>query len=255
MVASISDMQLYIQDKRKSIQGISKVERKEAAMPRVFVAAKEAFNASKASKFGEITILHDPSESAQAKRFGLAPDRIFMKFARPMNSFEANDILLLDGPNVYCAMAAAMAAVTTSRLTLLIYDHHIGGYVKRTIHLPVRQCRKDTDGNPQVFAATDSHDLKAARRFGAIEVLVSVYKDVFATETRRILKMILGPLKTSLECDFLLLSGEKSINALAAAVMARRHKKLNMLLMNHKSGRYLPRTVEVSRERIRSVIS
>lgn len=224
-------------------------------MPRVFIACKQSSDARKASKFGEVTVLHDLTENEQAKRLSLSPSRIFIKFARPMNSFEPNDLLLLDGPNVYCAMAAAMASVVTSRLGLLVYDHAKKQHVKRTIHLSVSQCRKDTDGNPQVYAATDSHDLKGARRFGYIHVLVNANKQLAATETRKIQRLITDPLKSSLDHDFLLLAGEKSINALAAAILARRHKKINFLLMNHKSGWYLPRTVAISRERIRSVIA
>ncbi len=225
-------------------------------MPRVFITCKQSSNAKKASKFGKVTVLHDLNENAQAKRMSLSPDRIFVKFARPMNSFEANDLILLDGPNVYCAIAAAMASVVTNRLGLLVYDHEKKDYVKRTMHLPVSQCRKDTNGEkPRVYATTDSHDLTSAERWGAISVLVRAHKGMLSTETKKILKIIMGPLKGSLRHDLLLLAGEKSINALSAAIMARRHKSLNLLLMNHSLKKYQARSIVVSRERIRSVIT
>jgi hypothetical protein len=225
-------------------------------MPRVFIVCKQSSNAKKASRFGEVTVLHDLTASPSANRLSLAPSRIFTKFALPMNSFEPNDLLLLDGPNVYSAIAASMAAVITSRLGLLVYDHTIKNYVKRTMHLPVAQCRKDTNGSPPtVWVATDSHDTSKAEKWGKISVLIKAAKEVQAKETRKILNEILTPLKRSGSADFLLLAGEKSINALAAAVLARRHKKLNLLLMHHKLKRYEARTVDISRERIRSVIS
>ncbi len=224
-------------------------------MPRVFITCHSAANLEKASRFGEVVKLYSlvgarPSDH----RLSLAPARIFSKFARRINSFQPDDMFLLDGPAVYSAVSIAMAATISQRVSLLIYDHDKADFVQRTLYFPVARCRKPKeDQDPTVFAATDSHDLSKAKEFGEIVTLIPSSEGIPASNTRRIAKMVVAPLKDSQPQDYLLLAGEKSINAIAAAVLARRHSRLNLLLIHHKQRKYMDKTVDVSRDRIREL--
>lgn len=224
-------------------------------MPRVFITCHQAANLKKASKFGDIIKLHDLVDAKpSAHRMSLAPARIFSGLARKINSFHPDDMFLLDGPAVYSAVAAAMAATISQRVSFLIYDHDSADFVQRTLYFPVQRCRRPKEEqDPKVFAATDSHDVSAAKTYGEIITLVPSSLGIPSSETRKISKMVVKPLKDSQPQDYLLLAGEKSINAIAAAVLARRHGKLNLLLIHHKTKKYLAKTVDVSRERIREL--
>jgi hypothetical protein len=224
-------------------------------MPRVFVTCHSAANLEKAAKFGEVVKLYDLVQARPSDhRLSLAPARIFTKVAQNINSSTPDDIFLLDGPAVYSAVVVAMAATISQRVTFLIYNHDAANFVKRTLYFPVAKCRKPIeDQKPRVFAATDSHDMSRAKSFGEITTLIPSSEGIPAYNTRKIAKLVVAPLKDSQPQDHLLLAGEKSINAIAAAVLARRHGKLNLLLIHHTKGVYLAKTVDISRERIREL--
>jgi len=224
-------------------------------MPRVFITCHHAANLEKAARFGEVIKLYDLVDAKpSANRLSLAPGRIFNKLARNINSFHPDDMFLLDGPAVYSAVAAAMAATISQRVRFLIYNHDAADFIPRTLYFPVSRCRKPkTNQDPKVFASTDSHDVSSASSFGEVVTLVPSQLGIQSSDTRKIAKMVMGPLKDSQPQDYLLLAGEKSINAIAAAVLSRRHGCLNLIMYHLKQKKYLAKCVDISRERIREM--
>lgn len=223
-------------------------------MPKVFVPCRQAMTVGKAKKFGEVVYLHDQSDPAKrASPLGLEPDRIFMKFARPLNTHEPDDMILLDGPLVYNVVAGSILACLTNKLKFLIWDQENRDYQIRSVLLSsVRSARKrDRRKRPNVYIPGNAHSYESAKKYGEHIEISTAARPIDPTKT---LECLSPSLKESLRNDFLILSGDKLSNTISSIILSRRHGFVNYLVVHHRLKRYLARSVEFSRDRIRKTV-
>lgn len=97
----------------------------------------------------------------------------------------------------------------------------------------------------KVFAvAGRGHDLSAAKEFGELQFLVPWLPNVFATD--HMAAIMKERLSTSSKDDYLVPCGSLPLNCLAAATLALRHGRLNLLLWDDRGQVYVPRTITAS---------
>lgn len=226
-------------------------------MVKIFVPCRQAMTVRKAQAFGDIVYLHDQSDPGKkASPLGLQPDRIFVEFARRLNTYEPGDMILLDGPLIYNAVAGSILACLTNRLKFLIWHQDTRKYKGReTLLLSVRSSRsKKRTKNPTVYMIGNVHTYEAAEKYGKFAVVPSKGASKSKpTNPEKTLEIISPDLKESFWNDFLMLSGDKLSNTLGSIVLSRRHGIVTYLIAHHGIKRYLARSVRYSRERIRDI--
>lgn len=84
-----------------------------------------------------------------------------------------------------------------------------------------------------------AHDFSDAERFGELVELSSGPIDPFGVNN--MYRTFVEKLKNSDQDDFIMLSGLPVMQAVACAMFAARHQKLNLLLF--KDGKYIERTL------------
>lgn len=227
-------------------------------MAKIFVPCRQAMTVRKAQAFGDIVYLHDQSDPGKkASSLGLEPDRIFTEFARRLNTYEPGDMILLDGPLIYNAVAGSILACLTNRLKFLIWHQDGRKYKDReTSLLSVRSSRtKKRTRQPTVYMMIGRpHTYEAAEKYGALVVVPSSGAPKSKPiDPERTLELICPDLKTSFWNDSLMLSGDKLSNTLGSIVLSRRHGVVTYLIAHHGLKRYLARSVKYSRQRIRNI--
>ncbi len=224
-------------------------------MPKIFVPCRQSMSMYKAKQFGDLVILSKKDPKKPGYRMDLEPDRILNRFSRPMNTWEPGDFLLLDGPLAYNVVAAGIAASLYDTIKFLVWDDTKQNYVRRSLKLRVGEARKWNHNNvTMVYTVNDAHPTDAAKKFGTVKEIRSTTNKPKPLYPEKIFEDISPALKKSCKDDFLILSGDKLSNAIATAIMARRNKTVNFLLMHFKHKQYQPRTVDFSKERIRKSI-
>jgi len=224
-------------------------------MPKIFVPCRQAMTVRQAREFGDLIYLHDQSDPGKsASPLGLEPDRIFDKFARPLNTYEPGDMILLDGPLVYNTVAASMLACLSNTLTFLIWHRDEREYRAKSVSLlSVRKARsKKRAKKPTVYSVNKVHATYGVEKYGDL-VITSDTRDK-PTNPEKTLGLLSPVLKASSSNDFFMLSGDKLSNAIASIVLSRRHTVVTYLLIHHRLKRYLARSTEFTRERIRKLI-
>lgn len=228
-------------------------------MPKIFVPCRQVMTASKARQFGAVKILHNESDpSKPSSRMGLEPDRIFNRFARPLNTWEAGDMVLLDGPLIYNAVVSAIISCQTNTLRFLIWDKK--GYIPKVAHLTSvekKRTWKRRRDLRRVYAINNVHNIiEPASKHGKLVCIneEDVEDRPAPTSPRYVFDKISNVLKRTHRSDFLLLSGSKLENAIASAILAKMHGTVNYLIFHHGRKGYLSRTVNYSKSRLRQVI-
>ena len=227
-------------------------------MAKIFVPCRQAMTVRKAQAFGEIVYLHDQSDPGKkASSLGLEPDRIFLQFARRLNTYEPGDMILLDGPLIYNTVAGSILACLTNRLKFLIWHQDTQKYKAReTLLLGIRSSRsKKRTKKPTVYVMMGkAHTYEAAEKYGVLTVVPSKGgpRDK-PIDPQKTLAIISPDLKESFWNDFLMLSGDKLSNTLGSIVLSRRNGVVTYLIAHHRLKRYLARSVKYSRKRIRDI--
>lgn len=85
------------------------------------------------------------------------------------------------------------------------------------------------------------HDYSDARRFGELVYLSEGTQNRFAVSS--LYRQFVDVMEGSQPHDYILVTSMNVLNSIAAAVFARKHGKLNMLLF--KNGRYEPRELDI----------
>ncbi len=99
-------------------------------------------------------------------------------------------------------------------------------------------------GNGQVFIVNRNpgHNYEGARKFGRLVAVTEGRLDIFVTD-RLMIDLDAGLAGFREQEDYLLLSGNVVVNALAAMVLAWRHETVQLLVFDAKGKRYEPRLV------------
>ncbi len=227
-------------------------------MKKVFVPCRQVMTASIARKFGTIKILHSESNpNKRSSSMGLEPDRIFSRFARPLNTWVSGDMLLLDGPLVYNAVASSIISCQTNTVRFLIWGKK--EYTPKVAHLTSIEKKRYWERRKdlrRVYAINNVHNIDPASKYGK---LVCINEDPpedrpAPTSPRHVFDKTSAILKCTHRSDFLLLAGSKLENAIASAILARMHGRVNYLIFHHGMKGYVARTVDYSKSRIRKTI-
>jgi hypothetical protein len=204
---------------------------------KVFVPEVEQLNEVVASARGTIVPLM-PKDN----KMGLEPDRIRFLMEKPLGTFQCGDYLLLDGRNVHCAVAASILASQRNSIDMLLWDRAAADYTTRTISLIDIPKSQPIVSNIRVFLINDMH----SESQGIIPhpcVALTQGSDPNVMEPENIKTNMIQILKNSSDQDFILSSGSKTHNVVAACVMCRMHKRVNFMIWNAKAKRYEKRTV------------
>lgn len=104
---------------------------------------------------------------------------------------------------------------------------------------------------PTVYITNRSgHDHSAAQSFAGNGEIVYLTEGIIpALKTNKAYRALCEKLRNSTNQDYLLQSGPSILNMLAAAIMARKHGVLNLLIYRHGSneacGRYVSRRIMI----------
>lgn len=227
-------------------------------MPKIFVPCQQAMTVSKAKLFGDLKVLHDESNpNKSASRLGLEPDRLFGTFIRPLNTWEPGDMILLDGPLIYNAVATSVLACFTNTMRFMVWNgKHYEAKVAYLASVTPKRTWKRGQHLRRVYAVNNVHNVEPASKFGKI---VYVNREPLEdrpppTNPRYVLDKISAVLKRTHKSDFLMLSGSKLENAISSAILSRMHGSVNYLIFHHGRKIYLPRSVDFSKSRIKKAI-
>ena len=92
-----------------------------------------------------------------------------------------------------------------------------------------------------VYVVNDSgHDFSAAEKYGKLKFLSSGHINRY--NTNEMYRLFTARLEKSRPTDFILCTSLTQMNMIAAAIMARMHGRINLLIHHSKHG-YIPRTV------------
>lgn len=227
-------------------------------MNKVFVPCKQAMTESEAAKYGEVIVLHDQSDPDKgASRLALEPDRLFAKFIRHLNTWEPDDLILLDGPLIYNAVATSILACFTNKLSFLIWMR--GRYSKKNLLIDSVRTKKTWTrslSNRKVYAINNVHSDKPAQKYGEVVYLneEDLEEREPPTNPEKIFARMYPILAKTHKSDFLLLSGSKIENAIASSILARMHGTTNYLIFHHRKKTYLARSADFSKSRIKEMI-
>ena len=98
---------------------------------------------------------------------------------------------------------------------------------------------------PTVYIPSRSgHDFSAAKKFGEICYLSGDHA-VDPYKTNSIYCLFANILRNSTADDYILITGLSVMSAIATAIMARKHGKVNMLIYHASSGGYKARTISI----------
>ncbi len=233
-------------------------------MGKIFIPCKQAATVSKAKKFGDIVVLHDQSDPAKdASPLGLEPDRLFAKFIRHLNTWEPGDLILLDGPLIYNAVATSILACFTNKISMLVWMKGRGDrgrrYHKRSFSLenvrPKKTWARKTS-NRKVYAINNIHPPELARKYGEIVYLTeeTLEESIPITNPSAIFKKVYPALAKSHKTDLLLLSGTRIESAVASSVLSRMHGTVDYLIFHHGRKKYLARSANFSKSRVKTMI-
>ncbi len=233
-------------------------------MGKIFVPCKQAMTISKAHKFGDIVVLHDQSDpDKEASPLGLEPDRLFAKFVRHLNTWEPGDLVLLDGPLIYNAVVASILGCFTNKISFLMWIMKPGkkrrGYYKKSLSLEGVLPKKNWDRNPskcKVYAINNVHPGEPAKKHGEVVYLSedTLEEKAPPTNPTTILNRAYPILAKTHRDDFLLLCGTKIENAIASAILSRMHGTVNYLIFHHRRKKYLVRSADFSKSRVKNMI-
>lgn len=227
-------------------------------MPNIFVPCRQVMTVSKAKPFGTIKTLHSESNpNKRASVMGIEPDRIFGRFARPLNTWVAGDMLLLDGPLIYNAVATGIVSCYTNTVRFLIWEKK--GYSPKVAHLTSVEKKRPWNRRQdlrRVYAINNVHSIDTSSKYGK---LICINEDPpedrpAPTSPRYVFDKISKVLKRTHHSDFLLLAGSKLESAIASAILARMHGRVNYLIFHHGRKGYVARSVDYSKSRIRKTI-
>lgn len=99
-----------------------------------------------------------------------------------------------------------------------------------------------TDTNRKVFVTNrGGHSYEAAERFGEIVYITEGTLNRFATAT--IYRAFVDGMKDSQPEDYILITSMSIVNAIGAAVFARKHGRLNLLL--YRQEEYILREIDI----------
>lgn len=227
-------------------------------MSKVFIPCKQAMTEEEAARYGEIVVLHDQSDPDKgASRLALEPDRLFAKFIRHLNTWEPDDLILLDGPLIYNAVATSILACFTNKISFLIWMR--GRYSKKSLFIDSVRSKKTWErklSNRKIYAINNVHSDKPARKYGEIIYLNEddLEEREPPTNPERIFHRMYEALAKSHKMDFLMLSGSKIENAIASATLTRMHGTVNYLIFHHGKRAYLARSADFSKSRVKEMI-
>ncbi len=227
-------------------------------MSKIYVPCKQAMTVSKAAKFGEIIVLHDQSDPDKgASRLALEPDRLFTKLIRHLNTWESDDLILLDGPLLYNTVAASILACLTNKISFLIWART--RYEKKSVSLASVRPKRTWDrklSNRKVYAVNNVHSEKTAAKYGQFIDLSdeSLEEREPPTDPSKVFSKLYPALMKTHRTDFLMLAGSKLENAIASAILSRLHGTVNYLIFHHGKRKYLARSADFSKSRIKETI-
>lgn len=85
------------------------------------------------------------------------------------------------------------------------------------------------------------HNYEKAAQFGELVFVTEGTLNRFSTST--IYRAFVDAMQGSSEDDYMLITSMNVVNAIGAAVFARKHGKLNLLL--YREGQYVPRELDI----------
>lgn len=95
---------------------------------------------------------------------------------------------------------------------------------------------------PKVYIANKSgHDFTLAERYGSIRFLTEGHINRF--NVNKLYRIIADGLSDSSGDDYLVITSLNIINALASAIFAAKHKRVNYLLF--RNGEYVLRSIQI----------
>ncbi len=95
---------------------------------------------------------------------------------------------------------------------------------------------------PKVFICNrGGHNYSKAEKFGELIYVTEGTLNRFATST--LYRAFIDAMKESSPNDYFLVTSMNVVNAIGAAVFARKHGKLNLLLF--REGEYVPRELDI----------
>ena len=193
-------------------------------MARVFVPEPKQLLEHKACLYGEIV----PLVPVEAK-LGLEPDRIKAVMSKALTTFDDDDYLLLDGSNVHCSVAISIICIERNNINLLIWDQKSNGYLNRLLLLDDIPQAVFTGSEKKIFITNDIHDIP---KLDFSTISLTSGNDPNIMEPNKIKENMIKILINSQAEDFLLLSGSKTHNSVASAILSKMHGKINFMVWN-----------------------
>ena len=216
-------------------------------MARVFVPEPRQVIEAKASIYGEIV----PLVPVEAK-LGLEPDRIKAIMSKALTTFDDDDYLLLDGTNVHCAVAISIICIERNSVNLLIWDNRSGSYLNRLLTLDDIPQVIFTGSEKKIFVTNDVHD---PPKLDLPMISLTTGNDLNIMEPDKIKENMIKILSNSQAEDFLLLSGSKTHNSVAAAILSKMHGKINFMVWNATTKQYVLRSCRFNIEDLQRQLS
>ena len=215
-------------------------------MGRVFVPEPRLLNEARAADYGEIV----PLVPIEAK-LGLEPDRLKAIMSKTLTTFDDDDYLLLDGSNVHCVVATCIIAIERNIIPLLIWDGKSGKYLHRTLSLDEVPDSIFCGSEKKIFVTNDIHE---PPKVNLPMIVLTSGNDPNIMEPDKILKDMIKILVNSSMDDFLLLSGSKTHNSVASAILSKMHRRVNLMIWNAQTQEYVLRTCKFSIEELQRAL-